>query len=300
MKGWTWKVIVVVCVLSFSANLLMAADPGKGDVAASGTGVLGVRAHDGPDPFGYEYWDSSEAGGPSFDFLDISGTGTALGPDDDGEVNSSIGFSFPFYGTNYTDLRVGNNGGLILATSGNVWASNSCPMPDAGADGPMIFVFWDDLDTETGDVYVQSFQVCPNTWAGTGACFVVQWDERPHYNGIGAVTLEAILYDNGHILFQYEDVDFGDGSYDNGAGATVGIQDYDQDANYFLEYSCNAANLADGMAVYWSTDGLPAQPPTPTPTPVAAAVPALGHRGMAVLVLLLTGVALLLIRRRSF
>lgn len=290
------RVVVMVMCLAMIAGGIFAAEPGKGDDAGSGTGVLGVRAHGGPDAFGYEYWDSAEPGGPPFNFVDISGTGTALGLIDDGEANIAIGFSFPFYGVSYTDLRVGNNGGVILATSGNLWAGNTCPLPYTSADGPLILPFWDDIDSDTGDVYYQTFATCPNAWAGSGQCLVVQWNGRPHFSNFGDATFELILYDNGHILFQYQDVVFGDASYDNGASASVGIQDYAQNSAYVLEYSCDAANISDGMAIYWSADGLPVQP-TPQATPVPG-IPTLDRAGTFVLLVLLTGVALLLLRRR--
>ncbi|MFZ4575251.1 MAG: proprotein convertase P-domain-containing protein, partial [Phycisphaerales bacterium] len=45
---------------------------------------------------------------------DISGTGTALVLGDDNFLTAPIGFSFPFYGTSYTDVFVGSNGLLTF------------------------------------------------------------------------------------------------------------------------------------------------------------------------------------------
>ncbi|MBZ0090398.1 MAG: DUF11 domain-containing protein, partial [Thermoanaerobaculia bacterium] len=205
----------------------------------------------GPDGFGYVYQDSNEPGGPAYSFQDISATGTPLGLGDDDEGNVTLPFSFPFYGVGYTTVRVGNNGGLLMASTGDVFAGNTCPMPDSGT-APLISVFFDDIDSETGNVYHQSFGSCPATAGGSGACWIVQWHQRPHYSNTGQGTFQAVLYQTGEILFQYQDTDFGNASYNFGAGASVGIEDEAQNASYVLSYSCNQANaIPNGLAILW-------------------------------------------------
>ncbi len=51
--------------------------------------------------------------------------------------------------------------------------------------------------------------------------------------------------------------DFGDPPIDYGASATVGIEDEGQDPTYFLEYSCNTADLSDGLAILYTTGPVP-------------------------------------------
>ena len=282
------KAVVAIAILAVAMGAY-AQDPGKGDESASNTGVLGVRAAGGPDAFGYSYIDSTEPGGPTYSFVDISGTGTALGLSDDGEGNIAVGFSFPFYGANYTDVRVGNNGGIVVGTTGDVFAGNVCPLPTTTAPARFVLPFWDDLDTEQGDVYYETFAACPNTSGGTGQCLVVQWEDRPHFNGttnLDPVTFQAILYDTGLMLFQYEDVSFSNTLYDNGAGASVGIQGNSTD--YVLEYSCNAANLSDGLAILFSI--------TPYEPPVSG-IPTLSTWGIALLLLAMAGIAVIRLRR---
>ena len=63
------------------------------------------------------------------DALAASGT-PRLTLSDNGEANVSMPFAFPFYGTPYTDLRVANNGAILLGvTTGDVFAGNVCPLP---------------------------------------------------------------------------------------------------------------------------------------------------------------------------
>ena len=71
---------------------------------------------------------------------------------DDEEINVTLPFSFNFYGADSTDLRVGNNGGLLFdATIGHVPIINE-PLATAGTDN-FIAPFSDDIDSDTGDVY---------------------------------------------------------------------------------------------------------------------------------------------------
>ncbi len=252
------KSAFVMCSVLLMVTAAFAADPGKG-VENSGTAV-GVEAIGGPDGYGYQYIDSTENTGlePTYSWVDITGTGTGLGLDDDGETNIPIGFSFPFYGVDYSNAQVGNNGGVLLSATGDVWAGNLCPMPYTGHEHPAFWVFWDDMDTESGDVYYETQGSCSHPDCA-GACLIVEWYDRPHYPGPGAstATFEAIFCDTGDIIAQYQDLDFGDPTLDYGASATVGIEDDTADVTYFLQYSCDTADLADGLAVKYTTGPVP-------------------------------------------
>jgi len=54
----------------------------------------------------------------TFNFVDISGTGTALNLTDDSEANITSPFPFTFYGVTSSNLRVGNNGGILFDRTG--------------------------------------------------------------------------------------------------------------------------------------------------------------------------------------
>lgn len=195
----------------------------------------------GPDAFGYTWMTST------FNYIPANGSGTPLNLTDDAEANILSPFAFPFYGGSSTDLRVGNNGGILFGvTTGDVGVTNSSM---ASAPDNFIAPFWDDIDDETGNVY----------WLVTGTApnrkLVVEWYNRPHYNGIGAVTFEAVLFENGNILYQYLDTDFGNPSYDNGASATSGIRGVG--AANSLEYSFNQPKLTNGLALCFVRPGNP-------------------------------------------
>lgn len=79
---------------------------------------------------------------------------------------------------------------------------------------------------------------------------MIQWDNIPHFPNTGAASFQLILdQSNGDILMQYLDVDFGEISYDNGASATVGLQ---QDSSYGQQHSFNTPVIGNNQAILWS------------------------------------------------
>ncbi len=149
---------------------------------------------------------------------DISATGTATGLADDGEANAALPFAFTLYDITSTDVRIGNNGGIRFnETAGNVGFSNA-NLPSF-TFGAAILPFWDDIDNDAGDVYYETLGTAPNRR------FVIQWHQRPHFNNLGAVTFQVVLYEGSNeIRFVYDDIDFGNATIDNGVSATIGLQ----------------------------------------------------------------------------
>ncbi|MCS7054599.1 MAG: S8 family serine peptidase [Thermoflexales bacterium] len=240
-------------------------------ISNAGTGALqvtlseGQLSSSGSDAFGYTYADSL-TGNAQYQWIDAT-DGTALALSDDAEANVTLPFAFTFYGISATSLRLGNNGAALFnATSGDVPFANE-PLATTSINN-LIAPFWDDLDDETGAVYYKTVGVAPNRR------FVVQWHNRPRYNNIGAMTAQMVLYEGSNNLkFQYQDVFFGNASFDRGASATVGIRR--NNANY-LQYSHNQAVLTNSMAICFRYPGAPDCDPTDIPwltlAPTSAAV----------------------------
>ena len=254
--------LCVVVALCLAVGMpCFAGDPGKGEASVPNSG--GPESTGGPDGFGYQWIDNAEVTGlpPTYSLVDISASGAGLALTDDGEANITIPFGFPFYGVSYTDIRVGNNGGLFLGvTTGDILAGNECPLPSTSSStAPRISVFWDDIDSDSGDVYWEAFASCPHPDC-SGQCAVIEWYNRPHFNNTGDGTFEVVLCDNGDIIYQYADVVYGDPTnMDNGISASVGIEDEAQDGTYYLAYSCNQAVITDGLAVKFTTGPIPVE-----------------------------------------
>ncbi|HVX60745.1 MAG TPA: pre-peptidase C-terminal domain-containing protein, partial [Pirellulales bacterium] len=160
-----------------------------------------------------------------YSFEDIGATGQAILYNvDDGyaQVTPGGGFSFNFYGTNYSTLYVSSNG-LITFGSGNNSLFNSSLTNDPTQ--PTIAPFWDDL-------VVNSFGSNPSVrWqllgSGTSQELVIQWNNVRFFGGsyYNPITFEAVLSADGSIRFNYQDLTNGDYSADEGRSATVGIKD---------------------------------------------------------------------------
>jgi uncharacterized repeat protein (TIGR01451 family) len=208
----------------------------------------------GPDSFGYTYLDSNTPRGPTYDWIEISGTGTEILPssDDAWVGNINIGFFFNYYGTDYSQLAIGNNG--LLFSGAGTWQYINQPITQTPGIHGFIAPYWDDIVTwgSAGAIYYQTIGTAPNRK------FVVEWYKNGHYHDSSEwITFEAILYEGtNNILFQYQDVTFGtvwgavggdNPPYDYGGSATVGIED--PTGNIGLQYSFNEQAIIPGLAI---------------------------------------------------
>ena len=271
------------------------------------------EAAGGPDDFGYIYADNAEAACAGlYTYVDIASTGTAAGlvGVDDGHVGPfPIGFSFDFYGTPQTEFYIGSNG-VVYFVDVYLGLSNTCPLPAVqGGYGVDTFIglYHDDLVIQPdGEVYYETFAACP-VGAG-GQCTVIQYYNARAYSGTDGddMDFEVVLFADGSVVMLYQQPSGSDAGQNNGGSATIGIQgSANASPVYAIEYSCNTASLASGLAVAFAplnatTGGVPnacGQPPTPTPTGPAP-IPTTSNTGLIVLALLLVVTALVLIGRR--
>ena len=194
-------------------SVLPAAAGAKGADAPVPSAASQTAGTGGPDAFGHVWVDSDEPGGPTYDWVDISTTGTAVTLSDDATVNVTLPFAFPFYGTAHSSFRLSSNGFLLFGTGGtgtNAGASNG-PIPGASDPSNLIAPFWDDLNPADGG-QIRYLDM------GDGR-FVVSWLGVPRYGEAGsAMTFQAILYASGEIVYQYQTITGTDNS------ATIGIE----------------------------------------------------------------------------
>ncbi len=146
----------------------------------------------------YSALDSDSFAGPTYAWIDISTTGALVpswsGTDDGVSSPLPLGFTFPFYGTNFTSVRVCTNGYLSFSDP-NTSAENTT-LPNRRAARNQIAIYWADLNIDTTSrVYTQNL----------GGNYIVQF-ENVSLNGQSAlrVTCQAILKPGGEILLQYK------------------------------------------------------------------------------------------------
>jgi hypothetical protein len=106
----------------------------------------------GPDAFGYHWIDNDSAGGPTYNWIDISGYGTQVtGLGDDNNVGPfPFGFEFPYYWYTIDHCWIGSNGYIEFLTNTNISANfDNIPNPAHGND--YMAVLCGDLDFSRGN-----------------------------------------------------------------------------------------------------------------------------------------------------
>jgi len=163
----------------------------------------------GPDSFGYYYHDNyNEENGPTYNWIDISGTGTSItySSYDDGTTVIPIGFSFPFYGSNYTRIAVSTNYWMSVSDSSFTVYNPPASLPDNSGSYPrgLIAPFYGDgylYDSEGGtNTFFVKYQ---NFGSDT---LVVSWFGVKYDNTSDTMRFEAVLTSTGNILFQYNTI----------------------------------------------------------------------------------------------
>lgn len=188
----------------------------------------------GPDAFGYRWLDSRTSGGPVFRWVDVIAPANQLSITGDEQMSDlmPVGFTFPFYGRQYTRVRVGTNGYLSFGNNGPAFLNGGLPT----ISGPRALVapLWDDLDFGAGEKRAYAHF--------DGARFVVTWVDVARFNDPGSrLTFQAILYPSGEIRFQYLRLA---GQLES---ATVGIQDSSRTTGLTVAY--DQPFLGDSLAV---------------------------------------------------
>jgi hypothetical protein len=159
--------------------------------------VLGVSLvwASAPDKGGYRWIDSDTTGGPTFNWVDITSSGTRIPlGDDDNQGPFALGFSFDFYGQLHDSIRVCSNGWLSFTSQSHQF--HHFPFPDASDPNSLLAPFWADLDPAQGG----SVFYLADTSADR---FVVSWIDVPLHGTVDSCTFQAVLDTGASILFQY-------------------------------------------------------------------------------------------------
>ena len=122
---------------------------------------------------------------------------------DDVQGPFQLGFTFQFYGNNYTEFYVGSNG-WIGFTVGQPTTYIASPIPDStqvtfgGVPKDCIMLSWQDMDaTAGGQVLYQTIGNAPNRK------MVVTFDNIPYFispTNTGPVSLQVVLYEGSNVI----------------------------------------------------------------------------------------------------
>ncbi len=186
----------------------------------------------------YDYrWTSSDSiGGPVYSWEDITSTGTLISMYGD-DINTGphpIGFSFPFYGTDYTTFRISTNGWISFTSTTSEF--NNQELPGTNSPEAMLAPFWEDLIFTSDKAYYYS----------DGSQLVITFNDvdRLGQEASSSFTFQVILNSNGQILYQYNTMT---GTLN---GATIGWQDHTRTQGASIVYNyANYELIHDGWAV---------------------------------------------------
>ena len=175
---------------------------------------------------------------------------------DDATVPITLPFTAAFYGQNFTAANLGTNGNIQFGGASTSFA-NVC-LPTTALSNALL-PFWDDLDMTTAVTTTFATGIYTSlTGTAPSRQFNIEWRACLYDTGTcnrGSANFEIRFYEDSQTISTIYGA-----SGDNGAGATVGVQQ--GTGTRFTQFSCNTAVLPNGVRV----DYLPGPCGTPTPT----------------------------------
>lgn len=191
--------------------------------------VVNARSGNDGGGGGYSWIDSQSPNGPVFDWVDISSIGTLLPITLDDYRAVALDFNFPFYGDNKSEVYVSSHGFLDFNTE-NITAYIHTQLPEAQIPNDLIAGYWTDL-YPNNNIYYYSTQ----------DYLIVQYTNIKRFASDDNISFQFILYPNGNIKLQYQEVN---DSYNN---ATIGIENAEGSSG--MQIAFNTAFVEESLAV---------------------------------------------------
>ena len=115
--------------------------------------------------------------------------------DDQTSATLPIGFTFNFFGTNYTNFVISSNGFISF----DLTAVNGCCsgqlLPDAFEPNNLIALAWNDLNPASGGtIGYTTIGSAPNR------ILIVNYSNVPHFGGTGTITAQAKLFESTNVI----------------------------------------------------------------------------------------------------
>lgn len=145
---------------------------------------------------------------------DASATTASSCTGDDQAVTVNIGFTFNFYGTNYTAVNICSNGFLNFGTTSTAYTPAS--IPNTAAPNALIAALWRDLNPSGGGTI---------TYYSSATKFVASFNAVKNYANTSTQTFQVILTPDGKINVQWGSITTAEayGSGVENQGGTVGV-----------------------------------------------------------------------------
>lgn len=203
----------------------------------------------GPTQGGYVFANSSPAasGAPSqpiYLWRDISGSGTDVigSMADDATLGPyNLGFTFNFFGNDYTEFYINSNGFITFSPEASAFNSFNYSLPNLFGQENIIAGYWKDFNP-TGTPVTGS-----HVYYGIdNNDMVITYEKYPEDNGDanGWLTFQIIISPNGAIKTQYHSVG---STFDLNSG-TVGIENIDETKGITYRQREKGASIFDGAS----------------------------------------------------
>ena len=160
---------------------------------------------------------SYEINEPSYSNYNFTGGSSLTGCDDCVQGPYNIGFTFNYFGNNYTQFYVSSNG-WIGFSAGQTNGYTAQFLPNGGAPKNAILADWEDLLPNTGNMNYYTTGTAPNR------VLVFNFNNVPHYGCRSNIhTFQIVLFETTNVI----DVNFQSKPLCGGNGATLGLTNID-------------------------------------------------------------------------
>jgi len=150
---------------------------------------------------------------PNYVWYDDTGA-TVYNFGDDQSASNNLPFSFRFYGNFYTRVYFSSNGYLSFTVTDPRTYSNPNFPNSAGSTQNVAAIYWDDLTgSGSGGVHVLN----------QAGYVIISYHDYIRLAGQYVGTFQIVLFSNGSILFNYDNIDFIDGGFTAGLNYGDGI-----------------------------------------------------------------------------
>ena len=225
--------------------------PGQGTVKFTGSGNSTISE---PQPVVSNYVRSTFTKGMT------ALTSPTIGPTgDDGNAVISIGFTFNYCGTNYTNARICTNGWLSLNQSGTTSYINE-NLFTSTTPNTALTPWWDDLaDDGTSKVNYKTTGIAPDR------VFTAEWYRVKTFSTIATtrISFQVKLYESSNIIeFHYGTRESGTAS--SNEGASIGIEDASGGSGNFIDATTGSTTTGISnlkSATQWPTINYRFSPP---------------------------------------
>lgn len=186
-------------------------------------------------------WADSDTGDVTFDWIDTSGGTSVPGGDDVALGPFPLGFTFRFFGNDYSEFYINTNGQVLFGQGSSQYARVAIPNP--APPNNFIAPLWGDLVCGANTLTYQTFGVAPQRYT------VIEWREASRFRSMDRYTFEVVLFEGSNeILLQYLSMT---GEHAGGDSMAIGIENLTgtDGVQYLLNGAPADRQTHDGLAI---------------------------------------------------